>query len=533
MLKELTAKHGAWVALWIGLIGAALYSRPPIPIDETRYLSVAWEMWHNGDFLVPHINGVPYSHKPPLLFWLIDLAWAVFGVHEFVARMVAPIFGLLSTFLTIRFAEKLWPELSYLGRTIPYVMLGMLIWSLYSSLTMFDTLLTTFVLLCLMSIYSAAKLQQPVWKWLQAGFFLGLGILAKGPVIFVYVLPVVVLAPFWSKGGTTSWLKWYAGGLLAMVLGIGIALCWALPAASAGGKEYADAILLHQTAGRVVHSFAHSRPFYWYLALCPLLFFPWIFWLPAWRPTRTQWHEPATRFCLIVAGAALLFLSLISGKQIHYVLPVMPVVALLISRNLANMQESRVKDRFPLFIILVSIGIALIFLPLMPLKGGDRVMLAKLPFWLPIIPVMSAMPLLFFRRSSYSSVMLVSSSTLALFVGLHLSLTSPLHQTYSQRDVGRLLKKMEENSSSVAVFPPELSGQFQFAGHLQGTLYPAKSRKELMRWATTHPRGYSLLFARDRKSFQITSNNWISEYKNGWLEIAPNNELLGEAVVRN
>jgi len=533
MLKNLTEKHGAWVALWIVLIGAALYSRPPIPIDETRYLSVAWEMWHNGDFLVPHINGVPYSHKPPLLFWLIDLAWAVFGVHEFVARIVAPIFGLLSTFLTIRLAEKLWPELPYLGRTIPYVMLGMLIWSLYSSLTMFDTLLTTFVLLCLMSIFSAAKHQQPLKKWLQTGLFLGLGILAKGPVVFVYVLPVILFAPFWARDGISSWRKWYAGSLLAIVLGIGIALCWALPAACAGGKEYADAILLHQTAGRVVHSFAHSRPFYWYLALCPLLFFPWFFWLPAWTPARAQWQEPATRFCLVVIATALFFLSLISGKQIHYVLPVMPVAALLISRNLANMQKSGIRDRLPVFLMLVLVGIALLFLPLVPLKGGDKEMLAKLPIWLPIIPVMSAVPLLFFMKSSHDGVKLISWSTLAFFVCLHLSLTAPLHQTYDQHDVGRFLKKLQENSSSVAVFPPELSDQFQFAGHLQKTLFPAKSRKDLMRWATTHPQGYSLVFSRIRKSVHATSNDWISDYKNGWLEISANSELFGQTVVRN
>ena len=46
-----------------------------MPVDETRYLAVAWDMWREGNFLVPHLNGEPYSHKPPLLFWLIHLAY--------------------------------------------------------------------------------------------------------------------------------------------------------------------------------------------------------------------------------------------------------------------------------------------------------------------------------------------------------------------------------------------------------------------------------------------------------------------------
>lgn len=62
-----------WTGLWLVLLAVSLATRPLMPIDETRYASVAWEMWLRGDFLVPYLNGVPYSHKPPLLFWLFHL----------------------------------------------------------------------------------------------------------------------------------------------------------------------------------------------------------------------------------------------------------------------------------------------------------------------------------------------------------------------------------------------------------------------------------------------------------------------------
>ena len=51
----------------------AIAARPLTPIDETRYVSVAWEMWLRNDWLVLFKNGAPYSHKPPLLFWLYNL----------------------------------------------------------------------------------------------------------------------------------------------------------------------------------------------------------------------------------------------------------------------------------------------------------------------------------------------------------------------------------------------------------------------------------------------------------------------------
>ena len=41
------------VFMLLVLTGVAFVSRPMTPIDETRYISVAWEMWLRGDFLVP------------------------------------------------------------------------------------------------------------------------------------------------------------------------------------------------------------------------------------------------------------------------------------------------------------------------------------------------------------------------------------------------------------------------------------------------------------------------------------------------
>ena len=67
-------------------------------------------MWLRGDFLVPYINGEPYSHKPPLLFWLIHLGWALFGVNDWWPRLVAPLCALAAVPLMLRLGALLWPE---------------------------------------------------------------------------------------------------------------------------------------------------------------------------------------------------------------------------------------------------------------------------------------------------------------------------------------------------------------------------------------------------------------------------------------
>ena len=36
-----------WTGLWLVLMVTALKFRPLLPVDETRYLAVAWEMWRD------------------------------------------------------------------------------------------------------------------------------------------------------------------------------------------------------------------------------------------------------------------------------------------------------------------------------------------------------------------------------------------------------------------------------------------------------------------------------------------------------
>ena len=45
--------------LWFVVALFAILQHGPMPLYSTRTLAVAWEMWDQGQFLVPHINGHP------------------------------------------------------------------------------------------------------------------------------------------------------------------------------------------------------------------------------------------------------------------------------------------------------------------------------------------------------------------------------------------------------------------------------------------------------------------------------------------
>ena len=91
--------------------------------------------------------------------------------------------------------------------------------------------------------------------------------------------------------------------------------------------------------GRIAHAFAHRRPWWWYLPLLPLVLFPWALWPSLWRSFAELRRGPpqvATRFALSCLVPGLIVFSLISGKQVHYLMPLLPVFAILAGTAIAT-----------------------------------------------------------------------------------------------------------------------------------------------------------------------------------------------------
>lgn len=235
---------------------AGVLLRPALPIDETRYLSVAWEMAQGGSLLVPHKNGAIYSGTPPLLFWLIDLVGRVGGVSELAARLVAPAFGVAMLALTWVLGRRLWPA-EGTGAAAAAVLAGMLGFQVFPGLTMFDTLLGTATLLGLLAILRAARLPGRT-PWAPVGAALALGVLAKGagdPVP-----PAPGAAERAAVPGGLGWRRLARGVAVAVGVAAALVALWLVPAILLGAPEHRDLILWKQSSGRMVSSFAHARP---------------------------------------------------------------------------------------------------------------------------------------------------------------------------------------------------------------------------------------------------------------------------------
>jgi len=498
---------------WALLVITGISARTLIPLDETRYVGVAWEMWQRGDFLVPYLNGAPYSHKPPLLFWLIHAGWGVFGVNAWWPRLVAPLFALASLYLTVALSRRLWsnrPDREHWLAGV--VLLGTISWTGYQTLTMFDTLMVFFTLAALLALLAAARGERR--GWILFGVALGMGILAKGPVILVYSLPAALTAPLWSPV-RRAWWRWYAALVLAVLFAAAIALAWALPAAQAGGASYGEALLWRQSAGRIVHSFAHRRAWWWYLAIAPAMLFPWLWWPTLWRATLNLIRGPTERglrLVLIWGLTGVAALSAISAKQPQYLLPLLPAFALYTAHALAPLAgpEERLA-RAPIALLVGGLAVAWIVAPRLLAAPSSAWWLERLnPGWGIAIGALALAWWLLARQATNRLVPWLAGLSVALALLVNGGLVRIAAPAYDPRQIATRIARLQASGAPIANVG-KYHDQFQFYGRLTRPL-EVVSAADARAWARRHPDGWLVSYPRRAPAATVYAQRFRGRY---------------------
>ncbi len=373
-----------WLPLWAAAALLAIFAHGPMPLFSTRTLAVAWEMWNGGHWLVPHVNGAPYSEKAPLLFWMIHAGWFAFGVSDVWPRVLEMLFGGAQLVLVSVIARRLFPERPWVARATPWMLLSLSYAFLFGLQIMYDVLLAVWALAALLCLVPTARRAEP--RWLLFGLCIGFGLLTKGPVMLLHVVFPWLLGPLWSDWASQHRARWYGRGLLGVLLGVGMLLAWALPAGFSGGEAYRQRLFFTQTAARVVDGVApaadlqsHARPLWWYLLALPVLMFPLSGW-PRAVAALAMLRRPlpaGIRFALCWLLPAFVTFSLISGKQLYYPLPELGGGCLLLAGAIALLREQhpRLADTVWLgtWPLAVGGGVLAVFLfVLPPLVAGDR-----------------------------------------------------------------------------------------------------------------------------------------------------------------
>jgi 4-amino-4-deoxy-L-arabinose transferase-like glycosyltransferase len=471
------------VAACAALVLPALFL-PPVPIDETRYLAVAWTMHAGGHWLVPWLDGAPYPDKPPLLFWLINLAWQVTGVHAWSARLLEVLLAVATLPLLRRLAFALEAD-GRAAAAAAWLWLGCIAFAGFAGAVMFDMLLTLCVLVAwLGSVWLARGRMGAGTAWLALG--MGLGVLTKGPVsLLVGGLPAL-LAPWWHPVVRTRPGRHYLALLLALAGAAALALAWAVPAARAGGPAYADAIFLKQTAGRVAGSFAHDRGPAWYLPIVPLLTLPWTLGLgrgaaPAGDPAAPPAHRLLDRFALAAALPAFLVFCLISGKQPHYLLPLLPALALPAGARLAAGRWRVVGWRVGLVLLVIAMGFAIALARLVPE--------APVPAYACLGGAALLGAALVARGRRPTAVATAAVATLVLVALAKAAFVQGLGPRYGVQAAAVRIAAAQRAGIPL-LHAGQQQGLYTFAGRLAAPIPTARSQAQVAAWAAAHPDGW-------------------------------------------
>lgn len=463
-----------WLPTWLLVAGVSIFLHGPLPLYSTRTLTVAWEMWHLGEWLIPHQNGMPYSHKAPLLYWLIHAGWAIGGVSDVWPRILEVLLSTANLLLLAQLARQLFPNRPQVARLAPWVLAGLFFYFLFSLQIMFDLLVTACTLLSLIGLTHRDLRGGFAPQWWLVAIGMWLGLLTKGPVALLHVAAPLLLAPLWLEAARSAPARWYGRVALTLVAALALFALWVVPVAVLGGEAYRQELLFTQTAGRVVSAFDHARPLWWYVTIAPLLLFPWLFWPATWRGFRLrgQTAEPGLRFLLLWLLPTLLAFSLVSAKQAYYLLPELAGFALWLAGSVAAREhrgDRRAHGWLPGVLLLLTGTLVALLPTLVALGYGDSVFLldfasAGIGFGLAIAALGGV--LIFWRaRDAGQAIPRIALATLLATALLHGQFAASLWPRYDLQPAADQLAALAAQGKTLAN-RGKYEGQFNFLARL-------------------------------------------------------------------
>lgn len=320
-----------------GLIGA----------DEPRYAQVAHEMLERCDWITPVLGGRPWLEKPPLYYWQAMLAYRMFGVSDWAARLPSAVDATLLVLAVYFFLRRFRPGVELDGALMVASCGGILGYARAASMDM-----------ALAAAFTVSMLSWWAWRETEKKLFLlpfygcvALGALAKGPIApFLAIVVIVSYAIAVRELRLLLKTLWLPGLLLFCV----VALPWYFAVQARNPQFFHEFILEHNLGRFSKNLYHHTEPFWYYLPVTALALLPWAaFALAALgRPGRALWAARTagassaidSEYRLgIFAGFWLLvpltFFSISQSKLPGYILPAVPAGGLLLADDLKHRLE--------------------------------------------------------------------------------------------------------------------------------------------------------------------------------------------------
>jgi 4-amino-4-deoxy-L-arabinose transferase-like glycosyltransferase len=346
------------VALVAAVIFVGCMVSPPSLMDDVDAVQaqIARNMLQSGDWVTARLDGVAYLEKSPLKYWMMAVSFAIFGPHDWAARIPIALCTVLLCWVTARFGA--WAFGRRVGLHAGLVLGTSVGLFLFTRILIPDVMLTLTITMALWGMLRALEEEErhPA-AWAMAMWAaMGTGLLLKGLIAAAFPVATGLLYLGLTKQllAKRTWRRLQV--IWGMLLALGIAAPWHV-LATLRNPPYFD-FTMHSEKGSY-HGFfwfyfinehvlrflnlryprdynTVPRAYFWLFHL--LWFFPWSLYFPAALRLNYRGGERGPRvrlLCLCWAGFILTFFTF-STTQEYYSMPCYPALALLLGCAMAS-----------------------------------------------------------------------------------------------------------------------------------------------------------------------------------------------------
>lgn len=325
----LTSRQVWW---WVLLPLLGTWIPPFFDLDEGFYAAIVSEMSRRGDWITPFYNGAPWFEKPILIYWAALIPYQLFGsfAPEFAMRLPSGVATMVTAWILTRWLAATGREPS--AGVVALIYGSMLLPVVMGHLMTPDALFV----MCLAGALSTffKSLELPKFR-VATGFWLGMGVLAKGPVTLAFFGAFLIWQFLGEKELRPAWRGGWLGGIAVMVA---VICTWYLPCYLVNRELFVQEFLIEQNVNRFLGGdTAHRTPFWMTPIYFPVILLiaalPWS--LRAIR-SRTLWKECADyRYAARWLVLVTVFFSISQSKLPHYILPAFPALAMVAAISVA------------------------------------------------------------------------------------------------------------------------------------------------------------------------------------------------------
>ncbi|MFZ4507640.1 MAG: ArnT family glycosyltransferase [Fimbriimonas sp.] len=319
----------AWLLGSLPLLGWWTYGL--FDLDEGFYGAITAEMNRRGEWITPFYNGNPWFEKPVLLYWISKPFLALFGdmVGPRLGSVVVSValIGFVGWFTRRRSGD--------VAAAIAMVVQGTLLLSaILGRMMMTDTLLSASLAVCFLTLYESL-VGDKRWRLVSA-FFLGLSVLAKGPVGCLLFVPILAATYFMTPKLREAYRGYWGLGTLIFLVTIST---WYVPAYLVNRDVFVQKFLIEQnlnrfTGGDTAHTLGGIVGWVFYVPILLVGSIPWT--ISMFRSARGASQDPLKQYLWIWSVTIFVFFTVSKAKLPHYILPAFPALAILVGGELAE-----------------------------------------------------------------------------------------------------------------------------------------------------------------------------------------------------